>query len=86
MMLYLPQKRFCFLNFRCHLRSTDARYEHVFCQPALAPGHGTAKSESQTLLAEQRVAAIPRPKAEDLQCVGLVGDDQLVWVTGPLDL
>ena len=58
----------------------------MLCQPALAPGHGAAESESQTLLAEQRVAAIPGPETEDLQGVGLVGDDQLVRVTRPLDL
>ena len=55
-------------------------------QPALASGHGAAESERQTLLAEQRVSAIPGPEAEDLQRVGLVGDDQLVRVTRPLNL
>ena len=52
----------------------------------LPPGHGAPESESETLLAEQRVAAIPGPEAEDLQRVGLVGDDQLVRVAGPLNL
>ena len=58
----------------------------MFGQPALSPGHGATESEGQTFLAEQRVAAIPGPEAEDLQRVGLVGDDQLVGVAGPLDL
>ena len=58
----------------------------MFGQPALAPGHGAAESEGQAFLAKQRVAAIARPEAEDLQRVGLVGDDQLVGVAGPLDL
>ena len=58
----------------------------MFGQPALAAGHGTPESEGQTFLAEQRVSAIPGPEAEDLQRVGLVGNDQLVGVAGPLDL
>ena len=55
-------------------------------QPALTPGHGTAQSESQTLLTQQRVTSIAGAKTEDLQGVGLVGDDQLIRVTRPLNL
>ena len=55
-------------------------------QPALTPGHGTAQSESQTLLTQQRVTSIARAKTEDLQGVGLMGDDQLLRVTRPLNL
>ena len=55
-------------------------------QPALTPGHGTAQPESQTLLTQQRVTSIAGAKTEDLQGVGLVGDDQLLRVTRPLNL
>ena len=71
---------------RAHLWSSDAGYEHVLRKPALAPGHGTAKPEGQTLLAQQRVAAVAGAKTEDLQGVGLVGNYQLLWVTRPLNL
>ena len=67
-------------------RPFEPHDEHVLRQPALPLGERGSDAEGEALLAEQRVAAIPGTEAEDLQRVGLVGDDQLVRVAGPLNL
>ena len=56
----------------------DPGDEHVLCQPALLASHGRAEPESETFLAEQRVAAVARAKAENLQLVGAMSNQHLI--------
>ena len=60
------------------VRPGHPRDEHVLRQPALLPGHGRAETESETFLAEQRVASVARPKTEDLQLVRAMSNQHLI--------
>ena len=66
-------------------RRRDAEDQHVLGEPALIAPHLGGDAQRKALLAEQRVAAITRPVAPDLVCLGIV-NDVLGLVARPRDI
>ncbi len=66
------------------LRVFHAHDQGVLGHPPLVAGHDRGDAQREALLAEQRVAAVPRPVRPDLPLLGEVDDVLLVVVAGPL--
>ncbi len=67
-------------------RIFDADDQHMLGQPALVARHHRGDAQRETLLAEQRVAAIARAERPDRALFGEMGDDDILGRARPGDV